>query len=46
VRDLLTAPEAALRQTGLPRLDWRVDYNVLKITASDGTVLTWTAPEE
>lgn len=45
VRDLSTAPETALRETGLSSLDWQVDYNVLTITVSDGMVLTWTAPE-
>lgn len=44
-RDLLTAPETALRETGLPSLDWHVDDNALTLTASDGTVLTWTAPD-
>lgn len=44
IRDLLTAPETALRETGRPQLDWQVDYDTLTITASDGTALTWTAP--
>lgn len=45
IRDLLTAPEIALRETGLPSLDWHVDYDTLTIAASDGTALTWTAPD-
>jgi uncharacterized protein YecT (DUF1311 family) len=45
VRDLLTKPETALQEAGLPSLDWHVDGHAITITASDGTMRTWTAPE-
>lgn len=44
VRNLLTKPETALEEAGLPSLDWHVDGDAITINISDGTTRTWTAP--
>lgn len=45
VSDLLASPRTTLRETHLPPLDWRIDYDMITITLSDGTQRTWAAPE-